>query len=71
VAVAAAPKADGPVVILSTADPAKFPDAVERATGNKPPLPPRLAGLYEGVERVDILPSDLAIIRDYIVNRHP
>ncbi len=71
VAVAAAPKADGPVVILSTADPAKFPDAVERATGNKPPLPPRLAGLYEGVERVDILPSDLAIIRDYIVNRRP
>ncbi len=71
VAVAAAPKADSPVVILSTADPAKFPDAVERATGNKPPLPPRLAGLYEGVERVDILPSDLAIIRDYIVNRHP
>jgi threonine synthase len=71
VAVAAAPKSDGPVVVLSTAHPAKFPDAVERATGKKVPLPPRLAGLYEGEERLDTLPNNLATVRDYIVNRHP
>ena len=71
VAASAAPKSDGPVVILSTAHPAKFPDAVERATGKKPPLPPRLAGLYEGEERLDTLPNQLAIVRDYIVNRRP
>jgi threonine synthase len=69
VAVAAAPKSDGPVVILSTADPAKFPEAVERATGKTPPLPPRLAGLYEGRERVDTLPNRLEAVRDYIVSR--
>jgi threonine synthase len=68
VAVAAAPKSDGPVVILSTAHPAKFPDAVKQATGQTPPLPPRLAGLYEGEERLDILPNQLAAVRDYIVN---
>ncbi len=69
VAVSAAPKSTGPVVILSTAHPAKFPDAVERATGQTPPLPPRLAGLYDGKERLDTLPNDLAFVRDYIVNR--
>ncbi len=69
VAVAAAPTSDGPVVILSTAHPAKFPDAVAKATGQSPPLPQRLAGLYEGVERVDTLPGQLSAVRDYIVNR--
>lgn len=69
VAVAGAPKSDGPVVILSTAHPAKFPDAVERATGKTPPLPPRLAGLYDGKERLDVLPNKFAAVRDYIVNR--
>ncbi len=69
VAVAGAPKAGGPVVILSTAHPAKFPDAVQRATGQTPPLPPRLAGLYDGKERLDTLPNQLSAVRDYIVNR--
>ena len=36
-------RADG--VRLATAHPAKFPDAVERATGIRPPLPERLADL--------------------------
>jgi threonine synthase len=72
VAVAAARKHKGqgePVVVLSTADPAKFPDAVRRATGQIPPLPPRLAGLYEGTERVTVLPNDRARIRDFILSR--
>jgi threonine synthase len=56
-------------VILSTADPAKFPDAVQRATGKTPPLPPRLAHLYDGVERVTVLPNDRATIRDFILTR--
>jgi threonine synthase len=36
-----------PVVVAATAHPAKFPDAVERATGLRPPLPARLADLYD------------------------
>ncbi|HEX2592752.1 MAG TPA: threonine synthase [Rhizomicrobium sp.] len=72
VAVAGARKSaglEGPVVILSTADPAKFPDAVKQATGKTPPLPPRLAGLYDGVERVTVLPNDKTTIRDFILSR--
>ena len=63
------PGAQGPVVVLSTAHPAKFPDAVRRATGTSPPLPPRLRGLYEGVERVTVLGHDLARIRSFILDR--
>lgn len=56
----------GPVVVLSTAHPAKFPDAVQRATGVRPALPPRLAGLYEGVERLTVLDNDKALVRAHI-----
>ena len=31
-----------PMVVLATAHPAKFPDAVQKATGERPALPPRL-----------------------------
>jgi len=61
-----APEVRGPVVVLSTAHPAKFPESVARATGISPPLPPRLKGLYEGVERVTVLPHDGARVRAFI-----
>ncbi|WP_135468260.1 threonine synthase [Crenalkalicoccus roseus] len=51
-----------PVVAAATAHPAKFPEAVERATGRRPPLPPRLADLYEREERFEVLPPDLGRI---------
>ena len=51
-----------PVVVAATAHPAKFPDAVEKATGFRPPLPPRLADLYEREERFEVMPNDLASI---------
>jgi len=59
----------GPVVILSTAHPAKFPDAVARATGAPPPVPPRLQGLETLPERVETLPKSLPLIRDFISSR--
>ena len=40
-----------PMIAAMTAHPAKFPAAVEAATGVRPPLPPRLADLYEREER--------------------
>jgi threonine synthase len=55
-----------PVVALSTAHPAKFPDAVERATGLRPPLPPHLADLLHRPERLTRLPNDPAAIEAYI-----
>jgi len=55
--------ADTPVVILSTAHPAKFPDAVYRATAAYPDVPPALARLESRPEQVERLPADPAIVR--------
>jgi threonine synthase len=52
-----------PMVALATAHPAKFPDAVERACGLRPALPPRLADLYERPERYETLPNDLTAVQ--------
>lgn len=57
---------DTPVVALATAHPAKFPDAVERATGIRPSLPPDLADLYEREEYFSVLPNDLGQVRDFV-----
>ncbi|MEO0991744.1 MAG: threonine synthase, partial [Pseudomonadota bacterium] len=57
---------DVPMVTLATAHPAKFPDAVEAATGIRPPLPNRMADLYERSERVARVPNDLAALEDFI-----
>ena len=55
-----------PMVTLATAHPAKFPDAVEAATAIRPPLPSRMANLYELPERVTRLPDDLGRLEDFI-----
>lgn len=58
-----------PVIVLSTAHPAKFPDAILAATGQSAPLPPRLKDLYEKTERVSILPNAAAAVRSFIEAR--
>ena len=60
---------DVPVVTLATAHPAKFRDAVERATGHRPALPPRVAGLFDRQERYDTLPATLDAIKAYVFER--
>ena len=55
-----------PVVVAATAHPAKFPDAVEQATGLRPPLPPRLADLYEREERYAVVPGTLAEVEAFV-----
>ncbi len=52
-----------PIVCLSTAHPAKFPDAVVRATGIEPPIPDRLASALEGEERYDVVAADLDVVK--------
>ncbi len=59
----------GPIVALATAHPAKFPDAVERATGIRPQLPERLAELLQRPERVELLPNDLKTIQAFVRSR--
>lgn len=58
-----------PVVILATAHPAKFPAAVEAASGIHPPLPARMADLYEQPERQTVLPNDLAVLKAFVRER--
>ena len=55
-----------PMITLATAHPAKFPDAVEAATGQRPPLPNRMADLYDRPERVTRVAHDLAAIKNLI-----
>jgi threonine synthase len=57
-----------PIVALATAHPAKFPDAVEKATGVRPALPAHLSNLLSRRERYDVLPKDLGKIQDYVLS---
>ena len=57
---------DHPVVTMATAHPAKFPDAVEHATGVRPALPAHLADLLERPERTETLPNDLAAVEEFV-----
>ena len=55
-----------PVVTLATAHPAKFRDAVERATGTRPSLPARIGDLFQREERFVELPGDYDTVAAYI-----
>ncbi len=68
-AAARAAPGSGPVVTLATAHPAKFRDAVERATGVRPTVPRRVQGLFDREERYDTLPATLAAVEDYVAQR--
>lgn len=60
---------DIPVVTLATAHPAKFRDAVERGTGQRPPIPARIDGLFEREERFATLPATIEAIESYVAER--
>jgi threonine synthase len=68
-AAARASSSESPIVTLATAHPAKFPDAVEQASGVRPDLPVRAQGLFEREERYDTLPAELGTIEAYIAAR--
>lgn len=55
-----------PTVVLSTASPAKFPDAMEAITGERPALPAQLAHLMTAPERFDVLPNDLNAVQGFV-----
>jgi threonine synthase len=56
----------GPIVTLATAHPAKFPDAVERATGIRPQLPAHLSDLMDRPEYITRLPNDLDAVMRFV-----
>ena len=55
-----------PVVTLATAHPAKFRDAVERATGVRPALPSRTGDVFGREERYVTLPATFEAITGYV-----
>ncbi len=55
-----------PSIILSTAHPAKFPDAVEKATGARPLMPAQLSALFDLEEHFSVLPNDLETVEGFI-----
>ena len=57
-----------PMVTMATAHPAKFPDAVERATGVRPQLPAHLSDLMDRPERTTVLANDLATIQKFVAS---
>ena len=57
-----------PMVTMATAHPAKFPDAVERATGERPQLPDHLADLLQRPERVVRLANDLGAVQNFVAS---
>ena len=69
VGVAAAKRAassDAPLVVLSTAHPAKFPEAVMAAAGVEPRLPAAAVGLDAKIEQFDRLPNQPDQVKAYL-----
>ena len=68
VATQACAEPDEPVVTLATAHPAKFADAVERATGVRVPLPEHLSDLMSRKEHTMVLPNDLGAVEQFVAS---
>jgi threonine synthase len=56
-----------PLIVLSTAHAAKFPDAVEAACGSRPALPEWLSHINERPERITALPSDQSAVEKFVL----
>lgn len=61
-------KPEGVTVALACAHPAKFPDAVERATGTRPELPPALSDLLTRPERFEVLENDFTKLKATVLS---
>jgi threonine synthase len=57
------------MITLATAHPAKFPDAVHAATGERPELPARMADLFKRPERVTRVANDLHALKQIVQER--
>ena len=55
-----------PMVTLATAHPAKFPDTMQKITGERPKLPAYLAGLMAAPERITRLPNDIGDVERFV-----
>jgi threonine synthase len=60
------PAGQGTTVVLATAHPAKFPDAMQQITGVRPALPARLSGLMTAPERFEVLPNQRGAVEAFV-----
>jgi threonine synthase len=67
---AAAPLDGAPAVVLETAHPAKFPEAIERVLGFSPEVPPAIAHAEQAPEDYDTLAPDYPAFREYLLAAH-
>jgi threonine synthase len=58
-----------PYIVLGTAHPAKFPEPIERATGQRPALQCHLADLFERTENYAVLPNEQSAIENFVRSR--
>ncbi len=58
-----------PMITLATAHPAKFPDAVKKASGINPDLPAHLKHLMSAQEKFTVLPNQVQAVKDFISAR--
>ena len=63
------PTSLAPLVTLATAHPSKFRDAVERAVGVRPSLPPRVGDLFGREEHFTDLAGDYEATRDFVMDK--
>jgi len=60
---------DIPMVCLSTAHPAKFPEAVRKAGQSEDPaLPHHMTDLFDREERLQVLDSDISVVQQYVAD---
>jgi threonine synthase len=59
-------KIDGNNIVLATAHPCKFPDAINKSIGIKPDLPDELMYVMDEKENYDIISNNLSKIQQYI-----
>ncbi len=60
---------DGPAVILETADPAKFPEEIEKTIGFSPDVPPAMEAMNKLPEDFDRMDADYEKFRKYLIQK--
>jgi threonine synthase len=61
---------ESPAVIIETANPAKFPEEVEKVVGWPPDVPPAMAAAIQLPEDFDRMGADYEKFRAYLLQRH-
>lgn len=64
------PLSGRPAVILETANPAKFPEEIEKNMGWSPDVPPAMAAAIQQPEDFDRLGADYGAFKDYLLAKH-